>query len=730
MRRWTDWVLRHRAKVVTIWLLCAVTGGVFIPYTSSLLQFNFELPGWAGHETNRSIINRFDNGGANDPILLVSTVPPGQSATDPTVLAEFDEVVARAAAATPGSRVSSYTLTGDRAFVGDDDRTLVAAVFPVLVEGPDFYVDATPALQRVTEGASVAGAPVEMTGTSELEGEENGSDRGLFAEVLIGAGGALVVLALVFGSFVAVVPLIIAAFAILSTFLLVLGLASTYDTSFVVQFLVGLIGLGVAIDYSLLVVMRWREERSRGVDNETAVRTAAGTAGRSVVFSGITVAVSLAALIALPLPFLRSIGFGGLLIPLVSVLAAVTLLPIILITVGPRLEWPRRSPRDPSSRMWAWIAGVVVRYKVLAAVASTALLVVLTLPAFGLNLGSPQLSSYPSDKPSAQTAARMVEAGIPPGVLRPIQVVAPTGGAAATAEQLRGVPGVGSVIAPPGADWARDGDVLLDVWIDADPATVAGKQQLAAVRAAAAALPGVRVGGSPAEDADFVSAVYGNIWVVIVLIVVVTVVLLARALRSVWLPVKALVLNVLSIGAAYGITVLIWQDGYGVGLLFGMEPTGAVVPWVPVAVFAFLFGLSMDYEVFILSRMREAYDEGESTEQAVVSGISSTGRLVTSGALILFLAFVGLSTVPAGEVKVLATTLALGILIDAVIVRTVLAPALVVLLGRANWWLPPWMARLLRVEPSVARSVSEGELPGAREQDADLPAMPRSTSAL
>src|SRR5436190_18257251 len=197
MQRWTDWVLRHRGTVLAVWLLSAAVGGIFTPYTSSLLRFNFELPGWAGHETNRAIVDRFGNGGANDPILLVSTVPPGSSATDPAVLAQFDAVVTRAAEATPGSRVASYTLTGDRAYVGDDGRTLVAAVFPTLIEGPDFYVEATPALQRVTAGAAVAGAPVEMTGTTELEGEENGSDRGLLAEVLIGAGGALVVLALV-----------------------------------------------------------------------------------------------------------------------------------------------------------------------------------------------------------------------------------------------------------------------------------------------------------------------------------------------------------------------------------------------------------------------------------------------------------------------------------------------------------------------------------------------------
>jgi putative drug exporter of the RND superfamily len=178
---------------------------------------------------------------------------------------------------------------------------------------------------------------------------------------------------------------------------------------------------------------------------------------------------------------------------------------------------------------------------------------------------------------------------------------------------------------------------------------------------------------------------------------VITFLLLARALRSVWLPVKALVLNVLSISAAYGVTVLIWQEGHGSELLFDQSATGVITTWVPIAAFSFLFGLSMDYEVFILSRMREAYDEHGDTDRAARDGIAYTGRLVTSAALILFLAFVALSTTPSVEVKILATALALGIAIDAVVVRGLLAPALVGALGHLNWVLPRPLARLLRL---------------------------------
>ena len=253
---------------------------------------------------------------------------------------------------------------------------------------------------------------------------------------------------------------------------------------------------------------------------------------------------------------------------------------------------------------------------------------------------------------------------------------------------------MGSVVVPTSDSWRSDGDQLVQVYLADDPASDAGTAALDRVRSADVG----RVGGSPAQDADFVSAVYGNVIWVILGIILVTFLLLARALRSLWLPVKALVLNVISIAAAYGVTVLVWQDGLGSELIFGQPASGVITTWVPIAAFAFLFGLSMDYEVFILSRMRESYDQQGDTDQAVVDGISHTGRLVTSAALILFLAFVALSTVPSVEVKILATTLALGIVIDAVVVRGLLAPALVAVLGHLNWTMPRPLARLVGVD--------------------------------
>src|SRR6266508_967941 len=265
-------------------------------------------------------------------------------------------------------------------------------------------------------------------------------------------------------------------------------------------------------------------------------------------------------------------------------------------------------------------------------------------------------------------------------------------------------PGAGRVHrgCPAGPGWRRDGTALVSVLPAAETSTDAGRVTVERVRGAAAALPGVQVGGTGALDIDATHAVYGAFPLMLAVVALATFVLLARAFRSLLLPAKAVVLNLLSIGAAYGVLVLVWQHGHGSSAVWGIDATGAIVPWVPLMTFAFLYGLSMDYEVFLLARMREAYDATGSTQTAVVQGLGHVGRLVTSAALILFLAFAALASVPAVGVKIMATGLGAGILLDATVLRALLMPAAVVLLGRWNWWLPTWTARVLRLPPTPA----------------------------
>ncbi len=249
-----------------------------------------------------------------------------------------------------------------------------------------------------------------------------------------------------------------------------------------------------------------------------------------------------------------------------------------------------------------------------------------------------------------------------------------------------------------------------------DGSTAEGRALVDEVRTVAHAEgSGVRVGGLPSQNNDFIDAVYGNFPLMLALVGIITFLLLARAFRSLLLPAKAVLLNIISVAAAWGVLVLVWQEGYGSEAIWGIQAAGSVESWIPLMVFAFLFGLSMDYEVFILARMREEYDETGDTNEAVVRGIGRTGRLVTSAALILFLAFMSLAAGPGTQVKVLATGLAAGILLDATVIRALLVPAVVSLFGRANWYLPAGFARLLRVEPSAPKAPAAAAVAAERE---------------
>jgi RND superfamily putative drug exporter len=266
------------------------------------------------------------------------------------------------------------------------------------------------------------------------------------------------------------------------------------------------------------------------------------------------------------------------------------------------------------------------------------------------------------------------------------------------------------VLAPNSPAFRHGDDVLISVVPEAQGSTSAGRALIGTLRTRLAALPGVEVGGNTAQNEDFVHAVYGNFPLMLSLIGLVTFVLLTRAFRSVVLAVKAVALNIVSLGATYGFLVLFWQQGHGSDLVYGVPATGAIRDFIPIIVFAFLFGLSMDYEVFLLARMREEYDQSRSTDQAVIRALGSTGRLVTSGALILACSFTSLSTNPDLPVRVIATGLAFGMLIDAFVVRTLLLPALVSLMGRWNWWLPSPVGKLLRI-PEVPEAPGREDTP-------------------
>jgi len=700
----TRWVLRHKKLVVGLWLVLAVTGFAAIKPAGDALSTTFNIPGSEAFAANSRIAALYGNGGDVAPIVAVVTLPRGRTVDSPGVTRDLAAAFHKVKTALPHARLASYTSTHDRAFVSKDGRTTFALVTIPAPGGVNpGQVEARRA-QTALAGVDVGGAPVRVTGLDALRAAAADGDKGggasLAIEAAVAGGGALLVLAFVFASWMALVPLLMAMVAIPTTFLLIWPLATATDVSVIVKFLVALIGLAIAIDYALLVVVRWREERLRpGTTNEAAVVEAMQRAGRAVVFSGSTVGISLLALVVLPVPFLRSMGIAGMLIPLVSVAVAVTLLPVVLATVGPRLDRRHTGREDRVGRGWsAWARGIV-RHRGVAAITSMAVLGALLVAASSIHLGSPRADSLAHSGQARLALDQLTASGLGTGPLSPFDSLVRSGDPEVVAHALAKVAGVQSAVVP--ADGRRDGTAIVTVIPTADGNSPEGRATLERVRTATQGLPAdVVTGGGAAQSADFLDSVYGNFPLVIALISALTFLLLARAFRSLILPLKAVLLNLLSVGAAWGLMVLVWQHGIGSDAIWGIGATGAINVEMPIIVFAFLFGISMDYQVFIISRMREAYDRTGSTEEAVVEGIGRTGRLVTSAALILGLAFVAMSAGPGTEAKMFATALGGGILLDATLIRGVLAPALVALLGRWNWWLPSRPARLLRVEPS------------------------------
>ena len=699
----SKWVLGHKRLVVGLWVVLAIAGVMAMKPASDALSTTFSIPGSEAFAANSRIAATYGSGGDAAPLVPVVSLPAGTTVDSPGVQAQLASALARVKAALPQSRVASYVSTHDRSFVSKDGRTTFALVYIPARGGVNPGQGEARRAQAAVAGATVGGAAVDVTGLDALRaaaadgGKHGGASLAL--EAGIAGGGALLVLAFVFASWMALVPLLMAAAAIPTTFLAIWPLASATDVSVIVKFLAALIGLAIAIDYSLLIVVRWREERLReDATNEGAVVAAMQHAGRAVVFSGSTVGISLLALVALPVPFLRSLGIAGMLIPLISVMVAITLLPVVLATIGPRLDRRHTGHTDRAGRGWSAWARLVVRHRWVAAVAAGAVLGALVIAASSIQLGSPRAESLAQSGPARAGLGHLTASGLGAGPLSPFETLVGSGDPRAVARVVARVDGVQSAVAP--LDWRRDGTGLVAVIPAEDGNSPQGRATLDRVRGATHELgAGVVTGGEAAQSADFLHSVYGNFLLVIALISALTFLLLARAFRSLVLPLKAVVLNILSVLAAWGVMTYVWQQGHG-SQIWGIDPTGAISSWIPLIVFAFLFGLSMDYEVFILSRMREEYDRTGRTDSSVVIGLGRTGRLVTSAALILFLAFMSMAAGPETDVKVLATGLAAGILLDATIIRGLLVPAVVSLFGRWNWWLPTGAARLLRVAES------------------------------
>jgi RND superfamily putative drug exporter len=702
-------VARHRWKVIGAWIVLTLFGAFAAGQVHKRWYQSFSIPGKSAYEANQRTLKAFGTGIRPPDVVVFHT------AGDATQSAPIQKAMARAAAAVPGARTSSYFATHARMYVSQDKHTTFEEIYPPGEATFSTTSGAADILAAAQKGLP-SGIQVNVTGHDPLEeASSHGSGGGnVLVEAVIGGLGAIVILLFVFGTLPAMLmPIAVAIAAILNTFTLVWALTYVTNVSIIVQFLIALVGLGVAIDYALLMIFRFRDELREGEDVETALVETMTHAGRSVIVSGSTVAVGLLSMIILPLPFIRSIGIGGMLIPAVSVLAAITLMPALLAVLGERINSVRVLPKrfvdrgHPEDGAWGRWARFVLRRP--WAVATTGIAIVGVLIAIGvqLNPNESELKNFPGGGTAIAGRQMLADAGISPGVMKPFVTLSTGGNSQFLASLEARVPGIVGASAPPGPGWHRGRYALVEAFPAIDGAAPGIQAIIDRVNGV---LPSfAKLGGVPAVDRDFIHAVYGNFVYVLAFVLILTLVLLTRAFRSIVLPVKAAILNLVSLGGAFGIVVFIFQMGHG-SSLWNITATHAITAWIPLMIFAFLFGLSMDYEVFMLTRMREAYDETGSTDRAIELGLARTGKLVTSAALILMFAFLVLSSSPGFEIKEFAIGLAAGIIFDATVIRALLVPALMKLLGEANWWLPDWTRRVLFIPDEPAEAPAQPAL--------------------
>ncbi len=719
--RWTRLALRLRWPLLAAWAVVLVAGGYGASRLSALQSNVFSVPGSDSERVRSILAQRFGDRSDGSFTVVFEVADSSQ----PALRARLQRVVEEAARVVPTGQAQELIAGGRRVLYGDVVSTLTLTQAKRYADDLYRAVGKPPGTRAYVTGAAAIQADLDPVFDQDLKQGET-----------IAIPIALAVLLAVFGLSLAVtIPLIFAAFTIFGTLGLVYLVAHWVTTPTYVTNLVFLIGLGIAVDYSLLIVYRFREELERGGSTPEAVVRTMATAGRAVVLSGATVAVGLALLLFMPMPFMRAMGLGGFLIPLVSIAAAVTVQPALLSLYGRRgvkrvavaaflrhrLGLPL--PRLPGSvrrerGFWATLARSIMRRPIVYLVAAAGLLVAAATPVFALELTPGSVEGVPRH-PQSVRGFDVLRRAVGPGAVSPTQVVVDAGregrvlappvqaALARLVERLRRDPEVAAVLYAPGGRFLdqkrRYAQVLVaGVHEYGEPESQAFVRRLRRELLPSVGWPpGTQVlaGGGPAQGVDFLDRSYGTFPWLVLAVLGVTYALLLRAFRSLLLPLKAIVLNLLSVSASYGALVAVFKWGWGNDLL-GLYQFDQVEGWIPIFLFAMLFGLSMDYEVFLVTRMREAWDEGQGNEQAVAGGLERTGRIITAAAVIMVAAFSGFLAGRIVGLQEFGLGLAVAILVDATIVRAVLVPSLMAVMGRYNWWLPPRIARLVRVEPS------------------------------
>lgn len=746
---------RFRWPVLACWLVIVVISAVASSGLNDLLSNRFDIPGTESTQVLDLLNKDFGQRGDSSFVLVAAT----QNGKAPTaaIMKETEAAAKRAANVLGSARVATVQTSGSLAYVGIGTTQEPAAA---QLKVPDM---------RAAIG-SLPGSTTYLTGQTAINRDlqpiiQEDLQRGLMITIPI----AILVLLFIFGTLISTfVPFIFVLATVPTTLGVVWIAAHQMNMAIYVTNLVELIGIGIAIDYSLLVVYRFREEMLAIQRQKLALEGNSGDArrvplsreevraaldptmrfaGHAVVFSGLTVAVGLAGLIMLPLPFIRSLGVGGVVIPLVSIAAAVTLLPALLSLLGPWLARVRVVPTrvldarmDNETGFWVRLSDSIMTRPWPYLLCGSALLIALALPTFWIALTPGTNVGLPSKLESVQGLQKL-ERTVGAGTLAPSTIIVNSGTPNGVWDkdvlaainrletELRKDPAIATEPSSvsSAADALAKGDTEQARKQAAKAGLVNSTAQYAVIFAASKEAYGsesaqalarrirstlvsqahfpegttVLVGGGPAAGVDFIDQIYGTFPFLVGAVLLVSYILLVRAFRSLLLPLKAVVLNVLSVSAAYGILVLVFQEGWGEWA--GVQTSGQIEAWIPIFLFAMLFGLSMDYEVFLVTRMRELYDNGATNGQAVGRGLQLTGRIVSAAAIILVSAFAGFLFGSLVAFQQFGLGLAAGILIDATLIRMILVPAFMRIAGDVNWVLPAGVARILRVEASPRR---------------------------
>ena len=735
MKSLATWCVRHRIVVVVIWLIALVGMTLVSQAVGTAYSNSFSLP----HTESTQALDLLQAAApsqAGDQERIVFHTTDGTPVTDPAVQSTIEAMMTKVGALPHVTVVEGpYTPIGARQISADKTTAFINVTFDV--QGQNVTTEQSK--HFVATATSAAGPNLEVAVSGQIAEQ---ADRQSFGGTGLGILLAAIVLLLVFGSLFAMALPILSALASLGTAIGLIGLLS--NTLKMPQFsttLVLLIGLGVGVDYALFIVTRHRQGLIAGNDVESSIVNAVNTSGRAVLFAGIIVCIALLGMFALGVSFLYGLAVAAAIGVAFTMIAALTLLPALLSFIGPRVLSRRQKkslavngPRvvgTGSKGFWPKWADFIQRRPVVPAVIALIIVGVIAIPFFSLRLGNSDQGNDPAGTTTRQ-AYDLLSAGFGPGFNGPLQLVAAQKGAIDTATldklaaAVRTQPNVAAVVPPvvlPPHDGQQVG--LINVYPDSSPQASATTDLINHLRTVT--IPQVTtgtgvtvyVGGTTAIFADFAKVLSSKLPLFIGLVVILSFILLAIVFRSLVIPLTAAIMNLLSIAAAFGILVAVFQWGWA-GSIFQVNQTGPVEAFLPVMMFAILFGLSMDYEVFLITRIQEEYLKTGDNRTAVRNGLAATGKTITAAALIMILVFGAFILGGIRVIKEFGLGLAGGIAVDAFVIRMAVVPSVMILLGKSNWWFPSWLDRILP-HVTVDPELDEGEDPQAPPPAAPAP---------